>query len=86
MKLVNPANKRHYRVIVVGTGLAGRRAQPRSIEFAEPLQGPNDKAPILDNFKIWFALAVVLILLAYAWPIAEHLTMKTYGSPGYSPF
>ncbi len=26
MKLVNPANKRHYRVIVVGTGLAGASA------------------------------------------------------------
>ena len=26
MKLVNPANKRKYRVIVVGTGLAGASA------------------------------------------------------------
>ena len=26
MKLVNPANKRHYRIIVVGTGLAGASA------------------------------------------------------------
>ena len=28
MKLVNPANKRKYNIIVVGTGLAGASAAP----------------------------------------------------------
>ena len=34
MKLVNPANRRRYRVIVVGSGLAGGAAAASSIEVA----------------------------------------------------
>jgi hypothetical protein len=30
LKLVNPANKRKYNIIVVGTGLAGSSGQPAS--------------------------------------------------------
>ncbi len=75
-----------YVLVMLGTGLAGKRGEQPPIEFAEPLDGPNDKAPILDRFKLWVPIAVVLILLAYAWPIAEHLMMERFGSPGFTPF
>jgi cytochrome c oxidase subunit 1 len=75
-----------YVAVMFATGLAGKKVEPAPIEFAEALEGPNDKAPILDNLKIWVAIAVVLVIAAYAWPIAEHLMTPRFGSPGFSPF
>jgi cytochrome c oxidase subunit 1 len=72
--------------VMLGTGLAGKKAQPQPIEFAEPLDAPNNKAQILDKFWIWVLIAVVLIIAAYAWPIGEHLATPRFGSRGYSPF
>ena len=72
--------------VMFGTGLAGRRIEPGPIEFAEPLQGENGKAPILDRFGLWATVAAVLVVLAYAWPIAQHLSMERFGSPGFTPF
>lgn len=71
---------------MLGTGLAGRRIDPKPIEFAEPLQGENGKAPILDRFGLWFIVAAILVAAACAWPIAEHLSMERFGSPGFQPF
>ena len=39
LKLVNPANKRKYDIIVVGTGLAGASAA------ADPHPGPHQRGP-----------------------------------------
>ena len=75
-----------YVAVMLGTGLAGRRIDPEPIEFAEPLQGENGRAPILDRFGLWFTVAAVLVIAAYAWPIAEHLSMERFGSPGFAPF
>ena len=36
MKLVNPANKRKYKVLVVGTGLAGSAVEKRRDDGAGP--------------------------------------------------
>mgnify|MGYP001787525703 CR=1 FL=1 len=38
LKLVNPANKRRYEVIVVGSGLAGASAAASLAELARPLR------------------------------------------------
>jgi cytochrome c oxidase subunit 1 len=75
-----------YVAVMYGTGLAGRRIGLQPIEFAEPLEGPNDKAPILDNFKIWVLIAIVLVIAAYAWPIIEHLMTPRFGSPGFPQY
>ena len=75
-----------YIAVMFGTGLAGKKVEPEAIEFSEALEGPNDKAPILDNLKIWVVIAVVLVIAAYGWPIAEHLMTPRFGSPGFSPF
>lgn len=39
-------------------------------EFAGTLSGPEDSPAILDNLKLWFGIAVVLVILAYAMPVA----------------
>jgi len=31
-------------------------------------------------------VAVMLIVVAYAYPIWQHLQMERFGSPGFSPF
>jgi cytochrome c oxidase subunit 1 len=69
-----------------GTGLAGARRPQDKIEFAEPLQPPGRKGLILDNMKLWTALAIVLVIAAYAIPIIQHLSMERFGARGLSPF
>ena len=71
---------------MLGTGLAGKRIGRKPIEFAEPLQAEKGTAAILDRFGLWFVLAAILVVAAYAWPIAEHLSMERFGSPGFAPF
>jgi cytochrome c oxidase subunit 1 len=72
--------------VMFATGLAGRKREQPAIEFAEPLESPGDKAPILDRWSLWVAVAVVLVIAAYAIPIIQHLGAETFGSRGFSPF
>jgi cytochrome c oxidase subunit 1 len=72
--------------VMFGTGLAGRKSEQGPIEFAQPIAPPGDKARVLDKMWIWFAVAVVLLLAAYAVPLAEHLALPRFGSRGFSPF
>jgi hypothetical protein len=59
---------------------------PKSIEWAQPLEPTSPKATLLDRVGLWTIVAVLLVLIAYAYPLWGHLHMQTYGSPGYSPF
>ncbi len=58
----------------------------RSIEYTESVDIIPERATIWDRFGLWTAVAVVLVILAYAWPIWEILTMKSFGSPGFRPY
>ena len=64
---------------------AARAAGSRS-RFADPLETPGTKGAFLDRLGLLTALAVVLIVVAYGYPIWQHLQMPRFGSPGYSPF
>jgi hypothetical protein len=44
------------------------------------------KRQIWDRFGLWTAVAVALVVLAYAYPIHHLYMMHRYGSIGYSPF
>jgi hypothetical protein len=35
---------------------------------------------------LWTALAAVLIIVAYAVPIAHHLALHRHGLPGFKPY
>ncbi len=72
--------------VMLGTGLAGKKTTPEAIEFAEPLEAPGDKARVLDKLWIWVVIAIVLVVAAYAYPIAEHLSIERFGSRGFRPF
>jgi cytochrome c oxidase subunit 1 len=75
-------------LVVVGTLLAGKRTAPQPIEWAEPLHAPaaGEREGIWDRLGLWFAVAVVLVLIAYAVPLYNHLSMQRYGSIGFKPF
>ncbi len=75
-----------FMLVMLGTGLAGRKREPEPIEWAEPLEPSSPKATLLDRYGLWTLVAVALVLIAYAYPLWSHLHMQRFGSPGYTPF
>jgi cytochrome c oxidase subunit 1 len=75
-----------FMLVMLGTGLAGKRRPPDPIHWAEPLEPVSPRAGLLDRYGLWTVVAVVLVLIAYAVPLWQHLRMQTYRSPGFSPF
>ena len=73
-------------MVVLGTWLAGRKSEQPAVEFAEPLEPAPKSLPIFDRLGLWAAVAVVLVLVAYAYPIWHLIRTPHFGSPGYSPF
>jgi len=73
-------------VLVMLFTLFGPRVPAEPIEFSEPLEDPGTKGAFLDRLGLLTALAAVLIVIAYGYPIWQHLQMPRFGSPGFSPF
>jgi cytochrome c oxidase subunit 1 len=74
--------------VVLGTLLAGPRTAVAPIEWAEPLGVPAGgyRKTIWDRLGLWFIVAVILVILAYAIPLWDILHLTRYGSPGFKPF
>jgi cytochrome c oxidase subunit 1 len=66
--------------------LFGPKQAPQELAMAEPLEDPGTKGGVFDRLGLITVAAVVLIAIAYAYPIWHHLQMERFGSPGYSPF
>ena len=75
-----------FMLVMLGTGLAGRKREPEPIEWAEPLEPSSPRATLLDRYGLWTVVAVALVLIAYAYPLWSHLHMQRFGSPGFTPF
>jgi cytochrome c oxidase subunit 1 len=71
--------------VVVATWIGGRRIEPPAFEFAVPLR-PVTSLGVWDRFGVWSVAAVVMVLLAYGWPIAHLLMHPRFGSPPFKPF
>jgi cytochrome c oxidase subunit I len=71
--------------VVVSTWIGGRRIEAPAFEFAQPLQ-PATTLGIWDRYGLWVVIAIVMVAIAYAYPIATLLSQHRYGSPGYKPF
>lgn len=71
--------------VVVATWLAGRRTEALHIEFARPL-APVESMGVWDRLGMWTVVAVILVLLAYGYPLLHLLSMERFGSPGFVPF
>ena len=75
-----------YLLVVVGTLIWGKKLEKApKIEFAESLE-PSEGRTVWDRLGLWTVVAIVLIAIAYFWPIAHLLGMERFGSPGFSPF
>jgi hypothetical protein len=72
-------------VITAATWMRGARIEPPAFEFASALRPPIG-GTIWDRFGLWTTLAVILVMLAYAYPMTQLLMHARYGSPGYQPF
>jgi cytochrome c oxidase subunit I len=79
------ASAAFFVMVMVGTALAGRKQAPQPVEWAEPLHPADPRATILDRYGLWTILALILVAIAYAYPLAAHLGMQRFGSPGFSP-
>ncbi|MDQ2050767.1 b(o/a)3-type cytochrome-c oxidase subunit 1 [Natronolimnohabitans sp. A-GB9] len=71
---------------VVGTAFNGRSDDLPANEFAETLSGPEDSPQVLDNLKLWTAIAVVLVILAYSFPLMSIVDRGGLYGPDISPF
>ncbi|OIB58963.1 b(o/a)3-type cytochrome-c oxidase subunit 1 [Natrialba sp. SSL1] len=54
---------------VVGTALNSRSDDLPANEYADTLSGPSDAPLVLDNLKLWTAIAIVLVIFAYSFPL-----------------
>ncbi len=73
-------------LVMVGTALAGKRREPEPVLWAEPLHPPAPQQTLLDRYGLWTVVAVILVLIAYAYPLWTHLHMVRFGSPGFRPY
>ncbi|HEV8399406.1 MAG TPA: b(o/a)3-type cytochrome-c oxidase subunit 1 [Gemmatimonadales bacterium] len=73
-------------LVMVGTALAGKRREPEPVLWTEPLEPVSPRRTLLDRYGLWAVVAVILVLIAYAYPLWAHLRMARFGSPGFSPF
>ncbi|MEM7247117.1 MAG: cbb3-type cytochrome c oxidase subunit I [Acidobacteriota bacterium] len=75
-----------FGLVVVGTLLWGRRlSELPPIELAEPLEAPAEEG-LFDRFGTWVTVAVVLVVIAYAIPLYQLLTLPRFGAPPQVPF
>jgi len=71
--------------VVVATWIGGRRIQAPAFEFALPLR-PATAVGVWDRFGLWTVLAVLLLGLAYGYPLIHLFALRRYGSPAFQPF
>ncbi|MDL0128713.1 b(o/a)3-type cytochrome-c oxidase subunit 1 [Halobacterium salinarum] len=76
-----------FLTVMLGTWLAerGRGRLRVNSHLPEPISGATDGPAVLDNFTLWVAVAVLLVVIAYGVPVS---TMLTDGAltPGVPPF
>ena len=72
--------------VVVGTMLVAPAGARPAIEYAEPLGAISSSPSIWDRVGLWSAVAVVLVVIAYAAPLYHLHTMARFPSVGFTPF
>jgi cytochrome c oxidase subunit 1 len=75
-----------YAAVLVGTMLTAPRGVRPAIEYAEPIAPPAPGRSIWDRFGLWTAVAVLLIVIAYAQPLYHLHTMVRFPSRAFTPF
>jgi len=72
-------------LIVVSGTFMGRAVVPVTpVQFAQPLEPAVQSS--WDRIGLWTIVAIVLVVLAYGYPLATLLAHPRYGSPPFKPF
>lgn len=71
--------------VVIATWTAGRRISPPAFEFAVPLEPVTEKG-LWDRIGMWTIVGIILVILAYAYPLITLLMTPRFGSPPFQPF
>jgi len=75
-----------YVAVVTATMSVGRRMETLpAFDLAVPLR-PVGAPGLWDRFGLWTVVAVLMVLLAYAYPIYSLIGQTRYGSPPFQPF
>jgi cytochrome c oxidase subunit 1 len=75
-----------FLLVMLGTALAGKRSIADRLEFADAVGGPPARTGLFDRLGLWVVVAIVLVVIAYAYPLVNHLQMDRFPAPGFSPF
>jgi cytochrome c oxidase subunit 1 len=75
-----------FLIVIFGTWLGGNGNESIRVNgrIPAPLSGPEHSPKILDNLKLWTAIAIVLIVLAYGLPLSALLGDGLF-APGSPP-
>ena len=74
-------------VLSIGkTLLRAPHEEPQPLAWAEPLADDDSALTAWDRLGRWWAVALVLVLIAYAIPLLDIFRMTRFGSPGFKPF
>jgi len=71
--------------VVVSTWIGGKKIQPPAFEFAAPLR-PATTLGVWDRYGLWTVVAVLLVAVAYGYPLLHLAAHPRYGSPPFQPF
>jgi cytochrome c oxidase subunit 1 len=77
-----------FLAVLVGTWRGERGGQLRvNGDIPAPLSGPENGPRVLDNMRLWFAVAVVLVVIAYGLPLWSMVAdgLLAPGSPPFVP-
>ncbi len=72
-------------IVVVATWTSGRRIDAPAFDFGEALMPPTTIG-LWDRYGLWTIAAVVLVIIAYGYPLATLIAYPRFGSPPYQPF
>jgi cytochrome c oxidase subunit 1 len=76
-----------FLAVMAGTWALGKPNSRLRVNgsIPEPLSGPEESPRVLDNLKLWTAIAIALVLLAYGVPLYDMIADGIF-SPGAVPF
>jgi cytochrome c oxidase subunit 1 len=71
-------------VVVLATWISRKSVPAAAMEFAVPLKPAA--ASVWDRFGLWTVVAILLVALAYVYPLMTLYLHPRFGSPGFKPF